>query len=42
MTGEHEASYNELLAAIADGDRLAFDEPYCRAFTWLHILLSRS
>ena len=41
MTGEYEASDNELLAAIADGDRLAFDELYARCFPWLHLRLSR-
>ena len=31
----------ELLAAIADGDRAAFDELYARHFAWLHLRLAR-
>ncbi len=32
---------SELLAAIADGDRDAFDELYDRHFPWLHLRLTR-
>ncbi len=32
---------NELLAAIADADREAFDELYDRHFSWLHLRLTR-
>lgn len=39
--GQHEPSDSELLAAIADGDRLAFDELYGRFFPWLYMRLSR-
>lgn len=31
----------ELLAAVADGDRDAFDELYARHFSWLHLRLTR-
>ncbi len=34
-------SDSELLAAIADGDRAAFDELYARHLAWLHMRLSR-
>ena len=39
--GRNERSDTELLEAIADGDRLAFDELYARHFAWLHLRLSR-
>lgn len=37
----NEASDGDLLAAIAEGDRGAFDELYSRHFAWLHLRLSR-
>ena len=39
--GRSEGTDGELLAAIADGDRRAFDELYGRHFDWLHMRLSR-
>lgn len=39
--GRDEPSDGELLAAIADGDRSAFDQLYARHFPWLHLRLSR-
>ncbi len=36
-----EASDRDLVVAIADGDRRAFDELYARHFAWLHLRLSR-
>ena len=39
--GGGERTDSELLAAIADGDRRAFDELYARHFDWLHLRLSR-
>lgn len=39
--GEDEPSDTDLLAAIADGDRTAFDELYARHFAWLHLRISR-
>lgn len=36
-----EASDADLVAAIAEGDRRAFDELYARHFAWLHLRLSR-
>ena len=39
--GPKEQSDEELLVAIADGDRGAFDELYARHFGWLHLRLSR-
>ena len=42
MSGQREAaSDGDLLAAIADGDRQAFDALYARHFAWLHLRLSR-
>ncbi len=35
------ASDGDLVAAIAEGDRRAFDELYARHFGWLHLRLSR-
>lgn len=34
-------SDKDLVAAVADGDRCAFDELYARHFAWLHLRLSR-
>jgi RNA polymerase sigma-70 factor, ECF subfamily len=39
--GRDEPSDGELLAVIADGDRIAFDALYARHFAWLHLRLSR-
>ena len=39
--GTDEPSDAELLAAIVDGDRRAFDLLYARHFGWLHLRLSR-
>ncbi len=39
--GCDELSDGDLLAAIADGDRHAFDTLYARHFAWLHLRLSR-
>jgi RNA polymerase sigma-70 factor, ECF subfamily len=39
--GTPESGDRDLLVAIADGDRSAFDELYARHFTWLHLRLSR-
>ena len=39
--GHHEPDDKELLAAIVDGDRAAFDELYARHFAWLHLRLTR-
>ena len=39
--GRNDSSDGELLEAIADGDRSAFDELYARHFGWLHLRLSR-
>ena len=36
-----ERSDSELLAAVAEGDRRAFDALYGRHFAWLHLRLSR-
>lgn len=36
-----ERSDRELLAAVAEGDRRAFDTLYGRHFAWLHLRLSR-
>ncbi len=36
-----ERSDVELLGAVADGDRAAFDELYARHAAWLHLRLSR-
>lgn len=36
-----DAAEPSLLAAIAEGDRAAFDELYGRHFAWLHMRLSR-
>lgn len=39
--GNGRSTDGELLAMIADGDRVAFDELYGRHFAWLHLRLSR-
>ena len=39
--GTNQRGDSELVAAIADGDRVAFDELYDRHFAWLHLRLSR-
>lgn len=39
--GGSERDDRELLEAIADGDRHAFDELYARHFAWLHLRLTR-
>ena len=39
--GNHEPSDGDLVAAIAEGDRSAFDQLYARHFPWLHLRLSR-
>jgi RNA polymerase sigma-70 factor (ECF subfamily) len=39
--GRNEPSDPELVGAIADEDRSAFDELYARHFAWLHLRLSR-
>jgi RNA polymerase sigma-70 factor, ECF subfamily len=41
MNGGLDLNDRELLMAIADGDRAAFDELYARHFAWLHVRLSR-
>jgi RNA polymerase sigma-70 factor (ECF subfamily) len=42
VSGEwDQATDGQLLQAIADGDRTAFDELYARHFAWLHLRLSR-
>ncbi|HWC11957.1 MAG TPA: RNA polymerase sigma factor [Acidimicrobiales bacterium] len=39
--GRADPTDSELLAAIADGDRRAFDDLYARHFDWVHLRLSR-
>ncbi|MDQ3569200.1 MAG: RNA polymerase sigma factor [Actinomycetota bacterium] len=39
--GRGEPSDGDLVAAIAEGDRSAFDQLYARHFPWLHLRLSR-
>ncbi len=39
--GGSEPNDTDLVAAIADGDREAFDDLYARHFAWLHLRLSR-